>query len=350
MAEILFLFISSLLIVLLLRWGFGHLPRERWQMLAVIPHKKDHDGQWQGINLTYYGFFIATAQLLAVILLLILVGAAGISLEGTVIVIAALLAACLPAARIIAIVVEKKRHTFTVGGASFVGILIAPWLVLLVERSLNPIFPCHLPVLPVLAAMAAAYTLGEGLGRLACISFGCCYGKPLRDCHPLLQRLFAGTPVIFEGHTKKAIYEGRLAGEPLFPIQAITCILYCLTALAGSALFLAGRYAAAFLLCSVVTQLWRVVSETLRSDFRGFAKISAYQKMAGLAVIYVLLINALFPGVPPTAPAVGHGLGLLWQPGIIIGLQVLWLIFFVVFGRSTITSATLSFQLLKDRA
>lgn len=350
MAEILFLSITSLLLVLLLRWAFGHLPRERWQMLAVIPHQKNHDGQWQGVNLTYYGFFIATAQLLAVILLLILVGAAGISLEGTAIVVAAVLAACMPAARIVAIIVEKKRHTFTVGGASFVGILLAPWLVLLAQKSLNAFFPCHLPVLPMLAAMAVAYTLGEGLGRLACISFGCCYGKPLRDCHPWLQRVFAGRPVIFEGHTKKAIYEGSLAGEPLIPIQAITCVLYCLTALTGSALFLAGQYAAAFLLCCIVTQAWRIVSETLRADFRGFTKISAYQKMAGLAVIYVLLISVLFPGGAAVAPSVVHGLGLLWQPGIIIGLQVLWLIFFVVFGRSTITSATLSFQLIRDRA
>ena len=349
MADLLFLSIFSILLALLLVWGFVHLPRERWQMLAVIPLKKYGNGQWQGANLTYYGFFIATGQLFAVSLLLVLVGAAGISMVGTAVAIVALLAVCLPAARIIASIVEKKHHTFTVGGASFVGILFAPWLVILVQKSLNAYFPCFLPVLPVLAAMAVAYTLGEGLGRLGCISFGCCYGKRLGDCHPLLQRLFARSYVIFEGPTKKAIYEGSLSGEPLVPIQAITCVISCLTALTGTALFLAGWYGTAFLLCLVVTQVWRILSETLRADFRGFSKISAYQKMAGLAVCYVIAISLSFPAVDLAAPSIGQGLRLLWHPEVIIGLQILWLIFFLVFGRSMVTSATLSFELLTDR-
>lgn len=348
MSDLIFLAAMTCILSLVLAWGFSHLPGERWQMLAVVPQKKSADGRWQGVNFTYYGFFIATSQLLAVSLLLILLGAAHISLAGTLLATAIVLVVCIPAARLVAILVEKKRHTFTIGGASFVGILIAPWAILLAERILGGFFDCRLPMLPVLAAMAIAYTLGEGLGRLGCISFGCCYGKRLRDCRPFLQRLFGRASVVFDGPTKKAIYEGKLGGEPLIPIQAMTCILYCLVAIAGSFLFLTGHCAAAFVLSIAVTQIWRILSETLRADFRGFAKISAYQKMGGLAVLYVLLITRFSPASQLADPIIGHGLSLLWQPGIIIGLQLLWLMYFIVFGRSTVTTSTLSFHLIRE--
>ena len=42
----------------------------------------------------------------------------------------------------------------------------------------------------VLAALAIGYILGEGLGRLACLSFGCCYGKPLDQCGKVVSILF----------------------------------------------------------------------------------------------------------------------------------------------------------------
>ena len=128
----------------------------------------------------------------------------------------------------------------------------------------------------------------------------------------------------------------ELSGEPLIPIQAMTCIISCLTAVAGSYLFLSGWYTAAFLLSISVTQIWRILSETLRADFRGFSRISAYQKMGGLAVFYVLLVTLIVPSPQLAPPSIGQGLSLLWQPGIIIGLQILWLIFFLVFGRSTV--------------
>ena len=127
MFDLIFVLVLGCLLMLLLAWGFAHLPGERWQMLAVVPLAKDGEGRWLGVNLTYYGFFIATGQLLAVCLLLTLLGSARISLAGTVAATALLLLVCIPAARIVAILVEQKRHTFTVGGASFVGILLAPW-------------------------------------------------------------------------------------------------------------------------------------------------------------------------------------------------------------------------------
>jgi prolipoprotein diacylglyceryltransferase len=348
MSNLIFLAALACILALVLAWGFKHLPEERWQMLAVVPLKKQADDLWQGANLTYYGFFISTSLLLAVILLLVLLGAAGLSLPGTVLVSFVMMAFCLPASRIVAFLVERKRHTFTVGGASFVGILLAPWCTLLVEKIMNTFSDCRLPMLPVLAAMAVAYSLGEGLGRLGCISFGCCYGKAIKDCGPFVRRFFSRTAFIFRGSTKKAIYEGKMNNQPVVPIQALTYILYCLTAITGSFLFLHGHYKAALLLSICVSQVWRILSETLRADFRGFSTLSAYQKMGGLAVIYVLLIVLFIQEPQMVTPVIGYGISLLWQPGIIIGLQIFWLVAFAIFGRSTVTTSTLSFQLVRE--
>lgn len=349
MAEMIFLILTGLMLSLFLCWGFRNLPAERWQMLAVVPRRKTDAGFWQGINLTYYGFFIATSQLLSLALLLILLGAMDISLAGTLIATGMVLAVSVPAARIVAILVEKKRHTFTIGGASFVGIVIAPCCIVAARDVLSGFTTCYLPLIPVMAAMAISYSLGEGLGRLGCLSFGCCYGKPLRECSPFVQKVFTGTATVFHGHIKKAEYESRLCGEPLVPVQAITCVIFTLTALTGCWLFLRENFTAALVMCITVTQLWRLFSETMRADFRGFGKISVYQKMSGLAVLYISAV-ALIPQTDILHhPMIIKGVGQLWHPGVIIGLQLAWLAFFLFFGRSTVTSATVSFSLLKER-
>ncbi len=328
-----------------LAWAFKHLPGERWQMLAVVPTIKNRGNDWQGANLTYYGFFIATSQLLSLALLLILLGAMHVSIAGTMLIVLIILSACIPAARLIAVAVEKKRHTFTVGGASCIGILISPWVVQAVH-SLMVDYGSFLPVIPVLAALSIAYTLGEGLGRLGCISFGCCYGKPVKECHWLLQRLFARKNFIFHGATKKASYEGRLAGERLIPIQAITCVIYTSAALIGTLLFLDGNFTEALLLTILATQLWRIFSETLRADFRGFGKISAYQKMGFLSALYMVAVTLMIPAPHYIDPEVVNGFRVLWNPIIILAMQILWLLFFLIFGRSTVTTSTVSFDLI----
>jgi len=341
-------FLSGLGFILahLLGWGFRHLPGERWQMLAVVPLRKGGDNHWQGSNLTYYGFFIATSQLIALILLLVLLGAMGLSIAGTMLAILLVLACCIPSARLMAMLVEKKRHTFTIGGASFIGILLAPWAIQLSNTILKP-GGTPLPLIPVLAAMAIAYTLGEGLGRLGCISYGCCYGKPLKECNRMLQWLFPRACFIFYGATKKVAYESQLAGEKLIPIQAITCVLYTFGALIGSYFFLIGWFTPALTLTVVLTQLWRILSETLRADFRGFGKISAYQKMGLAGVLYILGVVYFVHATPYADPEILDGIGVLWNPAIILGLQLLWLVFFYTFGRSTVTTSTISFELLR---
>jgi prolipoprotein diacylglyceryltransferase len=344
-----FLTTTAVVLAILLFWGVKNLPGERWQMLAIVPGKKQDGKHWQGTTLTYSGFFIATSQLLALALLLALLGAMDISLPGTALAAGLLLTVCVPAARLVAILVEKKRHTFTIGGASFVGILLAPFSIYYADGILDGFTHCYLPFMPVMSAMAVAYTLGEGLGRLGCLSYGCCYGKPLRDCSPFVQRLFAKTGTIFYGNTKKAEYESRLSGERLVPVQAITCLLFTMTALAGSWLFLKGHFTATLLTCISVTQIWRLLSETLRADFRGFGKISSYQKMGAVAVLYTCGIAYFTQPENFPQPAIIKGIAQLWQPGVIVCLQLTWLLFFIYFGRSTVTSSTISFSLREER-
>lgn len=351
MIELLFLAGVTLLFGSLLTWGFTFLTGERWQMLAVVPTRKDRDNRWQGLNLTFYGFFVATSQLFAVTLLIILLGAHSISLAGTLLTIFLLLSVCLPAARIVAILVEKKRHTFTVGGASFIGILLAPLAIVcaaqLLEITGNR---SYMPLLPTMAALSVCYLLGEGLGRLGCISYGCCYGKPLCQCSTRLRRIINNKGFTFTGATQKAVYEGRFAGEPLVPIQAITAIVYTVGALVSCGLFLYGNYRAALLFSIGVGQGWRVLSETLRADFRGYSTISAYQKMSMAAIVYVVLASMLIPApAADTSPNLLNGFKMLWQPGLILGLQVLWLLFFSIFGKSSVTTATVSFDVIAER-
>ncbi|EKD37221.1 MAG: hypothetical protein ACD_75C01209G0002 [uncultured bacterium] len=342
----LFVFVLGFILANFLKWGFTHLPGERWQMLAVVPRQKNGQNLWQGTNLTYYGFFLATSQLLAIILFIALLAAMYGSIYGGLLIALIILSCCIPAARIIAILVEKKRHTFTIGGASFLGILLAPWVIMGVE-SLLADQGSFLPTIPVLAAMSIAYTLGEGLGRLGCISFGCCYGKPLKACHPWLQQLFAKRNFIFHGATKKVAYEGGLTGERLIPIQAITCMVYTCGALIGAFLFLFGCFTEALLLTIVLTQLWRIFSETLRADFRGFGKISAYQKMGMVSVLYMLAVTAFLPASDYIDPEIINGIDKLWNPAIILALQLFWLVSFLIFGRSTVTTASVSFDLVR---
>lgn len=342
----LFVFGLGFVLVHFLKWGFTHLPGENWQMLAVVPRRKDGQNHWQGTNLTYYGFFLATGQLLATLLFILLLAAMYGSIYGGMLIAMIILSCCIPAARLVARAVEKKRHTFTIGGASFLGILVAPWVVMGAE-SLLADRGCFLPVIPVLAAMSIAYTLGEGLGRLGCISFGCCYGKPLKSCHPLLQRLFARKHFVFHGATKKVAYEGHLLGEQLIPIQAMTCVVYTCGALAGAFLFLFGCFTEALLLTIFLTQLWRIFSETLRADFRGFGRISAYQKMGMISALYMLAVALLNPAPNYIDPEIAHGIEKLWDPALILALQLLWLASFLFFGRSTVTTASVSFDLVR---
>lgn len=332
-----------------LYWGISRLSGERWQIVAAVPLRKRNDGGWNGVNLTWYGLLTANAYIVAVAALFMLMGAVRVPFAGTAAMAAAMLFLCVPASRLVARVVEKKAHTFTVGGAVFVGILIAPWIVLFVNQTLGAELDFRISPAAALAAFAIAYAFGEGLGRLACISFGCCYGKSPADVVPWLRKIFAGRCIAFHGKTRKIAYAGNMEGEPVLPVQALTAIIYVCCGVGAGLLFLHAHFAGAFIVTMAVTQGWRVLSETLRADYRGSGKISAYQVMGIAGIIYGSVAIFLAPATHLPQPDISSGVTALWHPAAIILLQALWLGIFLYTGRSTVTGAIVTFHVHRER-
>ncbi|MGO9136579.1 MAG: prolipoprotein diacylglyceryl transferase family protein [Syntrophales bacterium] len=341
-----FVVILTVLFVCHLWWGFKALPDEQWQIMATVPVRKIDLDRWDGINLTYYGVFSANAYLVSVAIMLVLFGAIRIDMKATFALVLIMMAFCLPMARVIAMIVEKKAHTRTVGGAVFTGTLVAPVAISIFNRIMGP--SISIPMMPAMAALAISYSYGEGMGRLACISFGCCYGQKLSECAPFLQTLFRKRNFIFSGKTKKIAYESGLDGEHVVPVQAVTSVLYIATGITCTYLFLNTHYVASFLFSVLVTQGWRTVSEILRADHRGEGRISVYQIMGITAIIYSLILWKWSPNSNPAAD-VTEGIRTLWQPEIIIFLLLLWLGIFLHTGCSKVTGSVVSFHVHEDR-
>jgi hypothetical protein len=342
---------AAMLLAAYLWWGFRVLPGEKWQIAASVPISRNDQGLWRGLNITWYGILTANAYFVAVSVLLVLLGSVGIPPLGTAILVAGMLGCCVPASRLVARIVEKKSDTFTVGGAVFVGILITPFLITLVNRTAGVILAFHIPIMSAYAAIAIAYAFGEGLGRMACISFGCCYGKPLSASSELLKRLFAGRGFIFSGSTKKIAYAGGMEAIEVVPVQAITAVFYTVCGLAAAGFFLAAYPTGAFLLAAIATQGWRTFSENLRADYRGVGNISAYQIMGGIGVVYAIAAAYFISQEPPAGglPDLTVGLNSLWNPAVLLFLQGVWVTILLYTGRSTVTGATLSFHVHHDR-
>src|SRR5271167_804365 len=257
------LFVAGLATVMFgaLAWGVRTLPSERWQMIAAVPLTKNANGEWRGLNLTYYGFFSATASTFGVALAIVLLSSVGTPLMAAAAVIATMLAICVPASKVFAWLIEGKRNTFTIAGAAFVASLTMPPGLLLAQRVLRAWLDMRIDVMPILAAAAIAYALSEAIGRMACLSFGCCYGKPLREVNPRMARLFAHFPLVFHGSTKKVAYAAGLAEEPLVPVQTITAVVFTASGLVGLGFFLAGHFRMAGIVPALATWGWRAVSE-----------------------------------------------------------------------------------------
>jgi hypothetical protein len=200
-----------------------------------------------------------------------------------------------------------------------------------------------------LAALGIAYAMGEGLGRLACISFGCCYGKPIHQCGTVGRLLFSHFNFVFYGKTKKISYASGLMGQPVVPIQALTAMLYVSAALVGTLLFLSANYRSAFLLTALITQGWRIYSETLRADYRGDQAFSVYQWMGVIGMLYVILVSALLSSTISVLPQITSGVRALWNPTIILSVQGVWLLLFWYTGKSSVTGSRLSFYVHHSR-
>lgn len=332
---------------LLFFWAFRTLPEEDWQILACLPGRKGPNGIWNGVNLTFYGFFNAWAYWFAVGMFLLMMGSLRVEIMGILSVVLPVLIVGMTASRFIARWVEKKPYTFSVGAASFAGMIIAPWTILLVNLTLGKWWSFQVPVLETLSAMLIAYALGEGIGRLACISFGCCYGKPLAECHSLTRKIFRRWNFVFWGKTKKIVYAQQLEGLAVVPIQALTAVLYTGTGLLSFYLFFKGFAAAALIITLIIAQSWRFVSEFLRADHRGQGRISTYQVMTLLAMGYILIMVPFVTETSPVMPNLMLGLHSLWRPGIIIFLMVLWIVAFVFTGKSNVTCSSIDVKIIE---
>jgi len=345
------IFIASIAVIFAstFYWGFRHLPGEEWQMIAAVPIVKNRFGQWQGLNLTYYGFFNATAMAFACIILLLLMGSIQAPLVAVITVTATGLSVALLSAKIVARIVERKRHTFTVAGAVFVLIISLPWLITIFNLGVGGRSDLYLPPRPMLAAVAIAYTFGEALGRLACISFGCCYGHSLEKLPALIRKRLGRFSFIFTGATKKAIYAGKLHGVPVIPIQAVTSIVFTLAGFTGLMCFLRSRWAAAMIVPLVTTQVWRVLSEFLRADYRGDSLFTAYQVMAIIGLVYSLVTIPFLADAPLNSPSLSQALHLFSNGWLLISVEGVWVAVFLYLGRSSVTGSTVSFHVLQDR-
>jgi len=315
-------------------FGLRVLPRENMQILATIPIRRRADGLWQGKNLTWYGLMQAVAMVFAVALDLVLTCAARVPMRETAVVVGVMVAVALPAARGVAALVERRRGTFTVGGAIFVATLAMPWTALAADAYFGA---KH--ALSIVAAAASAYAVGEGIGRLACVSFGCCYGRKLSDSPACLRRLFASRPAVVVGSTRKAAYASGCEGVPLLPVPAMSAVVLSLAGVVASLLFLAGHLRASALTALGVAFTWRFASEFVRADYRGKGKLSAYQWMALVCLFYATPVVLGLSGETAGAdvwlciPLLGSLL--LWA-----GLGGLGLLVFGFLGISTVTTAT----------
>jgi prolipoprotein diacylglyceryltransferase len=348
---------TALLFVLMLAALYGglvflsakHLPKERWQIAATIPLVKTGGNGWRGVNLTYYGIFTANASLFACALFVLLTGSLAIPMWQAWLFLAPLMLICMPATIFLARLIEKKTATSSVVGAIFMALTLTPWLVMAIRALLQDRLAPGFEVMPMMAAVSICYVLGEGLGRFACISFGCCYGRPMEEAPSWVRLLFSRWQFVFIGATKKVSYEGGLEGRPVVPIQAITSLVLGLIGFGGLFLFLRGAFNAALWLSCLGSALWRIYSESLRADFRGHARITAYQKMTLLAAVFASFMPFWFPAADLPEPVLAKGLTALWNPGVLLGLQALWVMILAKAGLSQVTSATIEFHVLENK-
>jgi hypothetical protein len=317
-------------------------------MIAAVPLTKGSNGAWQGLNLTFYGFFSATASTFGVALMIVLLASLGTPLPSAAAVIAIMMLISVPASKVLAWMIEGRRNTFTIAGAAFLASLILPPGLFLAQRLLAAWRGVKVHAMPMLAAAAIVYALSEAIGRMACLSFGCCYGKPLRLMSPRLARVFGHFALVFHGETKKVSYASGLAEEPLIPVQTITSAVFTTAGLIGLGLFFAGHWRLAGLVPALATWGWRALSEYLRADHRGDSRISVYQVMALVAMSYLALMFTVLPSDGP-APNLAVGLAAVTSAGTIVALQILWVVLFLFYGRSRVTSSVVSFHVVADR-
>jgi Prolipoprotein diacylglyceryl transferase len=332
-------------------WSFRNLPLERWQFAAILPSPGQphaHE-RWIGTNITFYGVISAAAYAVATALFIFLCGSVGQPLWATLAFIVALLAACIPASRLIAKWVEGGNVNFTVGGAAFAAALLLPFVVYLARYVATLTATTHFDAPALIAAAGLAYVLGEAIGRLGCLSFGCCYGRPISAVGALQRALYGATATTYRGQLKKISYASNLENTPVVPVQSIASVLLFTLFLVGLWLYWQQHFVASALLSVWGSQLWRLYSETLRADYRGGGKFSAYQWMAVATCVLSTVSIGSLAGDSSSHPRFAQGWASVSQLEVFIALQLLAVGIVWFMGRSQVTGALVNLRLFRDR-
>ena len=329
--------------------AFRVLPAEQWQVVASIPLHKNSSNTWHGVNVTFYGLLTSSGYTIAFMIFILMMTAGGVQLKSLLLLSTCILVMFIPSAKIMAFIIEKKKHTITIGGGVFIMFISAPWIITGVNAISGFIETGRTGEGVFLSSLITAYAFGEGFGRLACISFGCCYGRSLDSLPVFFQKIFSNFNFIYTGNTKKISYHDHMDGVKTVPVQAITAVLYTASGLTGLYLFLLGNYYHSFFLSLTVTQLWRFVSEFLRADFRGGGAISAYQVMSLFTIPYYITYFMITGMVYSPPPALVSGLKFIWSPEVIIITLIMWIGGVLYTGISSVTAAEIAIFVNEDK-
>lgn len=340
------LFSSYIIFLIILSILIRYLPKERYQFIFTIPYKKLEDGRWMGRNITYYSFFNALGYTAGTVITTVFLLSYGLNFIQIFLMILLVFIICIPSSKLLAYFIEKSPHGFTVGGAVFVGVLVLPVAIYLSLKLTNSSIEFKNILLPVYAVISIGYLVGEGIGRLGCLSFGCCYGKAITEVKSnLLKKVFERFYTVFYGECKKISYASGGCGVKTVPVQPIAILLYITTSFISILMILNGFIVTAILTTTLVSQLYRFYSEFFRSDYRGEGKISSYQKMALLNILIISAYCYIFHDNTNTFD-IQKGLPEFLSLQFFILVGTVFIVTFLYTGLSTATYSVIEFKVV----
>jgi Prolipoprotein diacylglyceryl transferase len=333
----------ALFAITIFRWGFRHLPGEGWQIALAIPARTAGvDGNtWPAVNITFYGVISSISYGVSLLTYVFLTAAVGQPLLPALMFVALLLLVGIPASKLVAKWVEGLPG-HTIGGAVF-AVLVVAVPAMWFTQNLGRLWGwADFQAGSLIAAACIAYALGEAIGRLACLSFGCCYGRPVNNCTSLQKALYSSFTETYRGRFKKIAYAGGLTDQPVIAVQAIASAVLFALFLVALWLFWKGSFAASIIVALGGSQLWRAYSEVLRADFRGRDGFTLYQAMALVGALLSVVFAWVYADATVAAKAsAALGWRAVFQPELLIATQLLSLSILVYMGRSTVTSSRL---------